>query len=110
MDKQVFTEYAEVCKALAHPKRIEIVYQLKKQELAAKELSDLLSIGKTHLFQHARILVESGIVNVQKKGVQTYYSLVDDKVLDALKIMRHLILKKLKNSNLLLSNAKKYKL
>lgn len=110
MNDQLFAEFAEIYKALAHPKRIEIIYQLKKSELAAKELSAALNIGKAHLFQHVSILVENRVINVRRKGVQVFYSLADDKVLDALKIMRQLVLKKLKNSNRLLNKAKEYKL
>lgn len=110
MEEKILVEFANTYKALANPIRIRIVLSLKAKDLAANELADELKLSKAHLFQHTNMLLDNGIINIRREGINAIYSLADKRILDVLNIMRSLCLKKLSANKRLLSKARKYKI
>lgn len=69
------SEAAKLFKAFCDEKRLDILTQLGTQELCATELSERLCIGQSTLSHHMKILCDSGIVDIRKKGTFVYYSI-----------------------------------
>ena len=61
-DKMIYQLHADVCKALAHSIRIEIIDLLQDQEIGFGEIADKTGITKSNLSQHLSIMVEKGIL------------------------------------------------
>ncbi len=93
--KQVFKLQAEICKVLANPRRLEVLYALKDGERSVAELVRLLGISKANLSQHLAVMRTTGIVNARREGVNIYYSVASDKITEACAIMRDVLMEKL---------------
>jgi len=65
--------HAEVCKTLANPKRLEIIYALKEGELSVGELVKRLGISKANVSQHLAVLRQRRVVTARREGVNIYY-------------------------------------
>ena len=85
MERQV-----KIFKALAHPIRLKIIEKLSDGELCVCKLNEDVSSSQSNLSQHLRILKEAGILNSRKEGMWTYYSILDNKVLQLLYIAEEL--------------------
>ncbi|HSX28370.1 MAG TPA: metalloregulator ArsR/SmtB family transcription factor [Candidatus Saccharimonadales bacterium] len=70
--------------ALAEPTRLSIVDMLAKRgELAASEISKMFNSTPSAISQHLKVLRESGLAHVTKRGQQRVYSLDTDKITEA---------------------------
>jgi ArsR family transcriptional regulator len=90
--REVFVWQAEVCKALANPKRLEIIHALAVGgRLCAAELLSAAELSKTNLSQHMRVLRSAGIVEAEREGVQVCYRLSSPKVGAACETLREFL-------------------
>ncbi|HHW90514.1 MAG TPA: winged helix-turn-helix transcriptional regulator [Clostridiales bacterium] len=69
------SDYARICKALGDGIRIKIFNILKKDKLTAYKILGKFDITQPTLSYHMRILTQSGLINAQKDGRWTYYSI-----------------------------------
>jgi DNA-binding transcriptional ArsR family regulator len=60
MEDELTALQARICKVLAHPKRLQIVYALRAGERSVGELAKELQLPYANLSQHLRILLEIG--------------------------------------------------
>lgn len=71
----------EILKALGHPIRLRIVAALLRgYEGNVNALAAYLDIPQSTASQHIGVLKRCGIIDHHKKGVDTYYSVIDEKV------------------------------
>lgn len=87
-----FALFAEVFAALAHPKRLEIIYLLHGGEHTAGALVEKTGLSKANVSQHVAILKARGLVHCEKRGTYCYYRLTGPEVLKACENVRELIL------------------
>lgn len=96
-DPQVFSEHAEVCKVLANPKRLMILYLLsRKQRVSVGEIASFLGISMTNASQHLAKLKDRGLVTGEKDGQAVFYSIVDDRITNACDLIRSTIIDRLR--------------
>lgn len=95
-DKKVYELHAEVCKALAHPLRIEVIDLLQRNELCFTDILEQTGGLKSNLSQHLSVMVNSGILKVRKDSRCNYYSLSSSKVAKACSLMREVLIDNLK--------------
>ncbi|HHD11880.1 MAG TPA: ArsR family transcriptional regulator [Deltaproteobacteria bacterium] len=105
--KQLFKLQAEICKVLANPKRLEVLYVLKDGERSVGELVKLLGISKANLSQHLAVMRSAGIVNARREGVNIYYSVASKKITEACAIMRDVLMEKLEKDKDILKALRK---
>lgn len=95
MNRQVEAElqelHARVCKAIADPKRLLIINELRDRELSVGELCEALDISQSNVSQHLAILRERGVVSSRRQGTSVYYSLRGSKVLQAVDLLRQFL-------------------
>lgn len=103
-NKKIFELQAEVCKILTNPKRLEIIHVLKEGEKTVTELVNILGISKANVSQHLSILKQRGILKARREGVNIFYSITNPKVIQACTLMREVLIEKLKEQKLLLTN------
>jgi len=75
-------EYAIVFRALSDPKRVCILQMLTKEKQCGCKLLETFKITQPTLSHHMRILVECGLVNFEKRGKYTDYSINEAKILE----------------------------
>ena len=74
-EKALFTAKAKILKALAHPTRLWMTEQLADGEKCVCELVEPLAADFSTVSKHLSVLKEAGIVAVDKRGKQVYYTL-----------------------------------
>ncbi len=103
-NKRIFELQAEVCKTLTNPKRLEIIHALKEGEKNVSELVEILGIPKANVSQHLSVMKNKGILKARREGVNIYYSIANEKVVQACNLMREVLTEQLKEKETLLAN------
>lgn len=75
---------AEVYKAFASPKRLRILDLLRNGERCVTEICEETGFPQPTVSSHLRKLWTRGIVATREDGVQTYYRVADDRIIDAI--------------------------
>ncbi len=83
-----YEKESEMLKALGHPVRLKMVEGLMKNECNVNKIVDVMQIPQSTASQHLGILKNRGILVARKEGVKTCYKVVDEKVLQIVKILR----------------------
>ena len=80
--------HAEVCAALADPTRIAILYELADGPRCVSEIVAALELNQTTVSRHLRFLRDRCMVTTERSGPNVYYTLADQRVIQALDLMR----------------------
>ncbi|HXZ89083.1 MAG TPA: metalloregulator ArsR/SmtB family transcription factor [Candidatus Binataceae bacterium] len=75
MDRRIFALQAEICRALAHPVRLEVLHLLGGSRVSFGDLLERTEITKTKLSQHLAVLRHARIVTAMRDGGRIYYRL-----------------------------------
>ncbi len=84
---EIVKKQAEYCKALSDPARVRIIYALADEEMCVCEIMEILQMQQTTVSHHLKVLKYAQIITDRKSGKWVNYSLVDKKVLEALKTL-----------------------
>jgi ArsR family transcriptional regulator len=88
---QLFRLQAEVCKTLADPTRLWILYELKNGEMSVGQLVSGLGIPQSSVSRHLAVLREREVVATRREGTTIFYSLTDHKIAEACELVREVI-------------------
>jgi ArsR family transcriptional regulator len=70
---------AEICKALAHPARIQILSHLKAiDQCVCGQLVEVLPLAQSTVSQHLKILKTAGLIKGEVEGPRTCYCIHHD--------------------------------
>ncbi len=97
MYQKVFKLYAELLRALASPKRLEVIHLLRDQELSVNEMQEMLGLTQANLSQHLMVLREVKVVKTRREGKQIYYKLTDKKFVKASDLIREILIKRFRD-------------
>ena len=86
----LYEQFARVGKAVANPKRIELLDLLCQGERSVEVLADAASMGVTNTSAHLRVLREARLVDTRKEGTRVFYRLADETVCDFFFALRDL--------------------
>lgn len=89
--KDIYELQADLCKVFASSIRIEIIHLLKDGEKTVSELVELLNTPKANVSQHLAIMRHKGILKNRRDGVNIYYSIAHEKILQACTLMREVL-------------------
>jgi ArsR family transcriptional regulator len=89
--------HADICSALADTRRILILYTLHNQPSNVSDLAVELNISQPAASRHLNILRERGLVSAKRDGQSMVYTLADERVIQALDLLRAVLAEKLKN-------------
>jgi len=92
MDKpepqELLAIHATLCKAIADPTRIALLYEIGDSPRHVNQLVEALAIPQATVSRHLKILRDASLVLTQRDGPYVYYELADSRVLEALDLMR----------------------
>ena len=103
-DKRIFELHADVCKALGHPLRIEVIDLLQENELNFSDILEITGGLKSNLSQHLTIMTNKGILKMRREGKSNYYSLSTKKVAQACQLMRDVLIDNLEKQKKIFEN------
>lgn len=89
--QEVTLLHAQVCQGLADPKRILILYALADGPRRVTELAEALDFPQPTVSHHLKILRERGLVVAQQEGTAIFYALADERVIQALDLLREVL-------------------
>lgn len=87
LDETDALELATVVKALADPVRLRIVDVVRKaapEAVCQCEVKPLFDISQPAVSRHLKVLVESGVLDVERRGGWAYYFLPPDSAMKAI--------------------------
>jgi DNA-binding transcriptional ArsR family regulator/rhodanese-related sulfurtransferase len=99
----LFNQFARVGKALANGNRLELLELLAQGERSVDELAKVSGLSVANTSQHLQILRQSGLVSSRKEGLNVFYRISNDEVIELLKNLRHIAERELADVSLLLN-------
>lgn len=84
---EIYELHARVCKAIADPKRLLIINELRHGPRTVGEVVDALGIGQANASQHLAVLRDRGVVTARRAGANVYYALTSPKLLQAVDLL-----------------------
>ncbi|MFN8534068.1 MAG: metalloregulator ArsR/SmtB family transcription factor [Dehalococcoidia bacterium] len=94
--RELYRLQAEFCQTLADPTRLEILQLLRDGPRPVKELVEATGQRQAKVSQHMAVLRQRGIVRADRLGVEIHYSITDDRILEACRITRDLLVERLR--------------
>jgi DNA-binding transcriptional ArsR family regulator len=88
LSQEVINLHADLCSALADPRRILILYALSAHNLNVSELADEVDISQPAASRHLKMLKDRGLVRARRQGASVVYRLADDRLIEALNLLR----------------------
>ena len=86
----VFASLAEVAKALANPRRIEIVELLGQGERRVEGIAARLGLSIANASQHLRLMRGAGVLSSRRDGKRVLYRLSDPAVVEVMSALSRL--------------------
>ena len=74
-EKSILVAKTQVLKALAHPARLWIAEQLAAGEKCVCEFVEPLGLDFSTVSKHLSVMKQAGLVEVDKRGKQVFYTL-----------------------------------
>jgi DNA-binding transcriptional ArsR family regulator len=87
-ESEITQLHAEICAGLADPNRILILYELSQSPHNVTELSTNLKMPQPLVSRHLKVLRERGMVIPKRKGTVIQYTLADERLIQALDLLR----------------------
>lgn len=97
--------HAGVCKGLADPNRILLLYALAGGPHNVTELTASLGLPQSTVSRHLKILRNQRMVTTQRRGTSVTYSLADPRIVQALDLLRAFMAQALESQSALARTA-----
>ena len=107
LTQEITRLHADICSALADPRRILILYMLSTEPKNVSEIAKELDISQPAASRHLSLLRERGILTSKREGQAVVYILQDNRIIEALDLLRGVLAENLKNQADLANSAYK---
>jgi ArsR family transcriptional regulator len=102
LTEEVSQLHADICSALADPKRILMIYALAERPRSVNDLAEELGLSQPATSRNLKVLRERGLVASLRLGTTLEYRLTDLRLVDALNLLRTVLRDRLThNANLM---------
>jgi ArsR family transcriptional regulator, virulence genes transcriptional regulator len=94
-DIHVFELHAELCRALGHSARLQLVHLLREGPQCVSELAHMTGLGQGTVSRHLAVLRNCGILSIQQRGRETHYQISDPRIMEICDLMRVILVEQL---------------
>ena len=101
LTQEITQLHADICSALADPKRILILYALADKPRNVSEVASEVGISQPAASRHLNILRERGMVTAKREGQAVIYMLADARTIQELDLLRAVLADNLRTRGLL---------
>jgi DNA-binding transcriptional ArsR family regulator len=91
LSEEITRLHADICSALADPSRILLIYALAEKPSCVNDLVAEVGLSQPATSRHLKILRERGLVRTVRQGPSIEYSLTDDRLIQALDLLRSVL-------------------
>jgi ArsR family transcriptional regulator len=88
LHEEITRLHADMCAGLADPNRILLLYALAEKPHCVNDLAIEVGLSQPAASRHLKVLRESGLVRAVRQGPNVEYYLADNRLIDALNILR----------------------
>lgn len=85
---ELYELHARICKALADPKRLCIINELRDGPRSVGEIAAAVGMSQPNASQHLGILRSRGMLTRSRSGPTIYYGLRSTKIVEAVDLLR----------------------
>lgn len=85
--KDFYLAHANICKTIAHAKRLEILDTLRDGEMSVNDLAATMGIPAANVSQQLAILRNAGVLATRQEGTSIRYRIANPKILQAYDLM-----------------------
>lgn len=85
---ELYELHARICKALADPKRLCIINELRDGPRSVGEIAAAVGMSQPNASQHLGILRSRGMLTRSRSGPTVYYGLRSTKIVEAVDLLR----------------------
>jgi ArsR family transcriptional regulator len=87
----IFRMQAELCRAMSHAIRLEIVHLLREGPKHVSELAQSAGRPQAMISRHLAMLRNAGVIINQRQGQEVYYQIANPKFLSVCDLMRQVL-------------------
>jgi DNA-binding transcriptional ArsR family regulator len=109
LTQEITALHAGICSALADPRRILMLYALSDKARNVSELAEELGISQPTASRHLNLLRERGLVTAKRDGQSVVNSLADDRIIQALDLLREVLASNLQSQAALVESVSEKK-
>jgi DNA-binding transcriptional ArsR family regulator len=81
---------ARLLKALANPRRLQVLCVLGEEELSVGEINERIPLSQSALSQHLKVLREDTLVTTRRESQTVYYRVAPGPAMDVIDVLhRH---------------------
>jgi ArsR family transcriptional regulator len=91
LQEELNTFHAEICAALADTTRIAILYELAEGPRSVGALVSALQAPQATVSRHLKVLRDRRIVTSERDGTHVIYTLSDQRIIEALDLLREVM-------------------
>jgi ArsR family transcriptional regulator len=106
LEREVNELHAGICSALADPRRILMLYALNEMPRSVGDLAEALAISQSATSRHLNLLRERGLASSRREGASVVYALTDERIIQALDLLRAVLAGILRNQAALADTAR----
>lgn len=88
LKREIYRLHAEICQALSDPNRLLILYELQNGPCNVGDLAESMGLSQPAVSRHLKVLRDRRMVLAHREGTNVYYSLADERVIEALNLLR----------------------
>jgi ArsR family transcriptional regulator len=92
LSQEINQLHARICSAISDPHRILLLYAIAEETRNVNSLAEAVGISQSAASRHLKLLKERGLILSQRDGSQVIYTLADDRFLQALDLLREVML------------------
>jgi ArsR family transcriptional regulator len=85
---QVILLHAQICKGLADPNRILILYALNEHPYNVGDLAEAVGLPQPTISRHLKTLRDRNLVSARRDAQSIVYELADARIIQALDLLR----------------------
>ena len=91
LTEEITNLHANLCSAMADPRRILIIYALAKEPRTVNDLAEAVGATQPATSRHLKTLRDCGLVRTVRLGASVEYSLTDPRLVEALDLLRSVL-------------------
>jgi DNA-binding transcriptional ArsR family regulator len=100
MYTKIFKLHADTLKALANPKRLEVINLLREHSLNVQQMEEMLGLSQSNLSQHLSVLRKYKIVKTNKEGKEVFYKISHPNFIKTSDLIREVLIKEAKDKKM----------
>ncbi len=97
-DDRFYEAHADFCSVCSNANRLKILDTLKNgDEYTVSEIQRTTGIAQSTLSQHLKLMRDRGMVVREKDGVNNYYSVADERIIEGVETIREVVRNQIDN-------------